>query len=61
MALVTAEYLVWRAAANHFELERQADGWSITKRTSRMLDGSTLAHRLLTAGLAGRPADGATG
>lgn len=50
------EYLVWRAAANHFELARQSDGWRITKRTSRMLDGNDHAHRLLAAGLAGRPA-----
>jgi hypothetical protein len=48
---------VWRAAANHFELVRDADGWRITKRTSRMLDGNAHAHRLLTAGLAGEPAD----
>ena len=53
------EYLVWRAAANHFELVRDADGWRITKRTSRMLDGNAHAHRLLTAGLAGGPADAA--
>lgn len=53
------EYLVWRAAANHFEIARQPDGWRITKRTSRMLDGSKHAHRLLIAGLAGRSAEAA--
>ncbi|MCV7159951.1 nuclear transport factor 2 family protein [Mycolicibacterium brisbanense] len=47
------EYLVWRAAANHFELQRREEGWRITKRTSRMLDGRPAGHRLLIAGATG--------
>ncbi|CAJ1587318.1 nuclear transport factor 2 family protein [[Mycobacterium] wendilense] len=53
---VAQEYLVWRAAANHFELTRGPDGWRITKRSSRMLDGGPRAHALLTRGLRGVPA-----
>jgi hypothetical protein len=48
-----AEYLVWRATANHFELTRVDGLWRISKRTSRMLNGNPVAHGLLTAGLAG--------
>lgn len=47
------EYLVWRAAANHFELVRTQSGWLIKRRTSRMLDGGAAGHRLLVNGLAG--------
>ncbi|MEE6164926.1 MULTISPECIES: nuclear transport factor 2 family protein [unclassified Mycolicibacterium] len=43
------------AAANHFELQRREEGWRITKRTSRMLDGIPAGHRLLIAGATGAP------
>ena len=36
--------------------QRTAAGWRIAKRTSRALDGSTEARRLLAAGATGRPA-----
>jgi hypothetical protein len=47
------EYVVWRATANHFALQRRDGQWRITARTSRLLDGSPTAHTLLAAGLAG--------
>lgn len=49
------EYLVWRATINHFELTRTAFGWRIARRTSRLLNGDPVAHRLSRNGLAGRP------
>jgi hypothetical protein len=48
-----SEYVVWRAAANHFHLRRIAGSWRITARTTRLLNGNPDAHRMLTAGLAG--------
>jgi hypothetical protein len=47
-------YRVWRAAANHFALERIDGGWQIAKRKSRVLDGNPEAHSLLIEGVAGR-------
>lgn len=47
------EYMVWRASANHFELIRTDNGWRITRRTSRMLDGTPDAHALLRSGISG--------
>ncbi|MHA3020674.1 nuclear transport factor 2 family protein [Mycobacterium sp. BMJ-28] len=46
-------YSVWRATANHFVLDRVDGRWQITTRTSRVLNGDSYAHGLLTAGLAG--------
>ncbi|WP_232375388.1 nuclear transport factor 2 family protein [Mycolicibacterium baixiangningiae] len=51
------EYVVWRAAANHFHLQRVAGRWRIVARTTRLLNGNPEAHRLLTAGLAGERLD----
>lgn len=51
-------YRVWRATANHFELERIEDRWQITTRTSRVLDGNPDARSLLTRGLAGAEPSG---
>lgn len=51
-----AGYRVWRAAANHFVLQRIGGRWQITARTSRLLNGDPHAHTLLTAGLAGAAA-----
>lgn len=51
------EFVVWRAAANHFTLSRAADGWQIASRKSRLLNGSDEAHALLRAGATGRPVD----
>jgi len=47
------EYVVWRATANHFELNRIDEGWRIVTRTSRLLNGNPEAHDLLRAGLSG--------
>lgn len=47
------EYVVWRATANHFELNRIDGSWRIMARTSRLLNGDPAAHALLRAGLAG--------
>lgn len=47
-------FRVYRAGANHFRLRRAGDGWEITERISRALDGSKQARDLLTAGVAGR-------
>jgi hypothetical protein len=33
-------WFVWRAAINHWALARTADGWRITERYNRVLDGS---------------------
>lgn len=51
------DYQVWRAAANHFHLRRESDGWRIMTRTTRLLNGNPKAHRLLTAGVAGEQLD----
>jgi hypothetical protein len=46
-------YGVWRAGANHFHLHRERDGWRITHRTTRALNGSTEARELLRKGALG--------
>ncbi|MFZ1175588.1 MAG: nuclear transport factor 2 family protein [Mycobacterium sp.] len=46
-------YRVWRCTANHFVLRRIDGRWQISIRTSRVLDGDSAAHALLTRGLAG--------
>jgi hypothetical protein len=35
-----SQWTVWRAAINHWTLARTADGWRITERVNRTLDGS---------------------
>lgn len=47
------DFVVWRAAANHFQLSRGTGGWQITARKSRLLNGSGAAHALLRDGVAG--------
>ncbi|OBK83883.1 hypothetical protein A5649_05865 [Mycolicibacter heraklionensis] len=47
------EYMIWRASANHFELERGTGGWRISRRTSGMLAGREAALRLLRSGVRG--------
>lgn len=46
-------FVVRRATANHFELRRGADGWNITTRTSRVLDGRAESPELLAKGARG--------
>lgn len=38
---------VWRAAVNHWTLERTDAGWRIAERVNRALDGSPASHELM--------------
>lgn len=49
-------FAVRRATANHWALRRTTDGWRVTTRTSRLLDGRTESPALLAAGVRGEPA-----
>ena len=42
-------FVVRRATANRWELHRCAQGWRVTRRTSRVLDGREESPRLLAA------------
>lgn len=46
-------FSVRRAGANHFALRRGVDGWRITDRKTRALDGSAEARDLLAKGAKG--------
>jgi ketosteroid isomerase-like protein len=46
-------FSVRRAGANHFRLTLEADGWRITERKTRALDGSAEARDLLAKGAKG--------
>lgn len=46
-------FVVRRATANHWHLERQEEGWRVVRRTSRVLDGRTESPGLLAAGVHG--------
>jgi hypothetical protein len=46
-------FRVWRVAANRWEFARTSQGWRVTRRINRVLDGSDEARELLRAGLAG--------
>jgi hypothetical protein len=39
---------VWRAAVNHWTLERTEAGWRIAERVNRSLDGSPPSHELMS-------------
>lgn len=41
------EWIVWRAAANHWTLTRTNSGWRIVERFRRLLDGSDASHDVL--------------
>lgn len=43
-------FVVRRATANHWQLHKRADGWRVTTRTSRALDGRAEAPALLADG-----------
>lgn len=43
------EFVVRRATANRWQLRRGPQGWRVTRRTSRVLDGREEAPRLLAA------------
>jgi SnoaL-like domain len=49
---------VHRVAANRWDFVRTADGWRISGRTVRALDGNPEARDLLRAALEGFPGDG---
>ena len=44
-------FVVRRATANHFQLRRESDGWKITTRMSRILDGRPESPQLLASGV----------
>ncbi len=42
---------VWRVSANQWEFRRLADGWRVTRRANRVIDGGPDAHDILVRGL----------
>lgn len=40
-------FQVWRVAANRWTLSRTSDGWRVSLRTNRLLDGAEEARQLL--------------
>jgi hypothetical protein len=44
-------FFLWRVSANRWEFERQPDGWRVTHRSNRMIDGDPDARRILRRGL----------
>src|SRR4051794_18153377 len=48
-------FVVRRATANHWALVRTDEGWRVSRRTNRVLDGRTESPALLAAGALGRP------
>jgi hypothetical protein len=41
-------YDVWRVSANLWEFRRTPDGWRVTRRLNRMIDGKPEAHAVLS-------------
>ncbi|MFF3494500.1 nuclear transport factor 2 family protein [Streptomyces sp. NPDC002795] len=54
------QYVVRRATANHWQLRRSPDGWRVTTRTNRVLDGRPESPALLRSGVRGTAAGAAT-
>ncbi|WP_127782335.1 nuclear transport factor 2 family protein [Rhodococcus sp. X156] len=50
-----AGFRIARLTANRWELARGADGWRVTKRTGRVLDGRPESREMLAAGVGGQP------
>jgi hypothetical protein len=46
------QWRLWRAAVNHWALERTAGGWRIAERFNRVLDGSPESHATMRKVLA---------
>jgi hypothetical protein len=44
-------YDVWRVAASHWEFVRTTEGWRVSRRTNRVIDGSPEAREILRRGL----------
>jgi hypothetical protein len=40
-------YDVWRVSANRWECRRTPDGWRLTRRVNRVIDGSFASHGIL--------------
>lgn len=55
----TDGFRVRRATANHWQLRRTPQGWRVTTRTSRVLDGQSESPALLAAGARGERPEGA--
>ena len=51
-------YVVRRATANHWLLQRTESGWQVLTRTNRILDGRPESPALLARGVRGEPAGG---
>jgi hypothetical protein len=41
------EHRVWRVSANRWECRRAPDGWRLTRRVNRVIDGSPAPHDIL--------------
>jgi hypothetical protein len=44
-------YEVWRVSANHWKFARTPQGWRVTHRSNRTLDGSDESRQILRRGL----------
>jgi hypothetical protein len=44
-------HAVWRVSANLWQFGRTPVGWRVTRRTNRVIDGSTEAHAILARAL----------
>jgi hypothetical protein len=44
-------FQVWRATATRWEFTRTGEGWKVTRRTNRLLDGSEEAREFLREGI----------
>jgi len=40
-------WFVWRAAINHWTLERTAQGWRVKEKYNRTIDGSDESHEVM--------------
>ncbi|MGY1814502.1 nuclear transport factor 2 family protein [Blastococcus sp. SYSU D00820] len=50
-------YRVWRTGVNRWELVRTPEGWQVTNRVNRQLDGTPEGRALLAAAVGGEPAE----
>ncbi|MEV4515534.1 nuclear transport factor 2 family protein [Dactylosporangium sp. NPDC049525] len=57
----TDSFRIWRTGANRWEFVRTAQGWQVTHRVNRQLDGSAEARDLFSAAVGERPGAGSAG
>jgi hypothetical protein len=57
---VDDHFEVWRVTATRWELVRRPDGWKVTRRVNRLLDGGDEARALLRQGITEPAAGSAT-